>query len=166
MGMMIVHKLGIRIVALFAVIFLNGCGGLFGTLGQAGLQNELDAARENWSVAEPAAYLMTVRRNCFCPLGGARVDVLVSSGQVTEVSRNDTGEAIDISEGSFYPSVDGLHDILQDAIDRGAHSITASYHETMGYPVSFYIDYWENAVDEELGFEIVELHEVQIDSSP
>ncbi|MYE89106.1 hypothetical protein F4X33_08950 [Candidatus Poribacteria bacterium] len=53
-----------------------------------------------------------------------------------------------------YQTVDKLFDLLQEAIDKNAHSISVDYHSELGYPVSASIDYEEYTVDEEKGFEI------------
>ena len=43
---------------------------------------------------------------------------------------------------------------LQEGIDENAHTISAHYHSELGYPVKASIDYEEDLVDEELGFDI------------
>ncbi len=53
-----------------------------------------------------------------------------------------------------YQTVDKLFDLLQEAVDKNAHSISVDYHSELGYPVRASIDYEEYTVDEEKGFEI------------
>ena len=53
-----------------------------------------------------------------------------------------------------YRTIEGLFDLLQEGIDENAHTISAHYHSELGYPVKASIDYEEDSVDEELGFEI------------
>ena len=53
-----------------------------------------------------------------------------------------------------YQTIEGLFDLLQEGIDKNAHSISAEYHSELGYPVKASIDYEEYSIDEELGFEI------------
>ena len=53
-----------------------------------------------------------------------------------------------------YPTMDGLFDLLQSAIDEKAHTISAKYHPELGYPSEVWIDYEHRTVDEELGFSI------------
>lgn len=53
-----------------------------------------------------------------------------------------------------YRTIEGLFDLLQEGIDKNAHSILVDYHPKLGYPVEVSIDYEEAVADEELGFEI------------
>jgi hypothetical protein len=53
-----------------------------------------------------------------------------------------------------YRTIEGLFDLLQEGIDKNAHSISAEYHSELGYPVKASIDYEEYTIDEELGFGI------------
>jgi hypothetical protein len=52
--------------------------------------------------------------------------------------------------------VEGLFDILRDAIVRDAHVIEVTYDVETGVPIKFWIDYAENIADEELGFRVTE----------
>ncbi len=49
-----------------------------------------------------------------------------------------------------------MFDVLEDAIARDAHSISATYDPDTGVPVEFFIDYQENVADEELGMRVTE----------
>lgn len=48
--------------------------------------------------------------------------------------------------------MDELFEVVQDAIDQEAHTLTVEYHAQLGYPTSIDNDYWLNAVDEEVSF--------------
>jgi hypothetical protein len=52
--------------------------------------------------------------------------------------------------------VDGLFDVLRDAMNEGAHEIRVTYNPANGVPIDFWIDYSENTADEELGFIVTE----------
>jgi hypothetical protein len=52
----------------------------------------------------------------------------------------------------FFLTVDELFEVVQDAIDQEAYSLTVGYHAQLGYPTSIDIDYLLNAVDEEVSF--------------
>ncbi len=58
---------------------------------------------------------------------------------------------------SLHETVEGLFDLIADAIARRAYSIQAAYHPDLGYPESVYIDYDERQADEERGFNITML---------
>ena len=53
-----------------------------------------------------------------------------------------------------YPTLTELFDLLEDAVERNASSISVDWDADYGFPVDIYIDYEENTADEELGYEV------------
>jgi hypothetical protein len=49
-----------------------------------------------------------------------------------------------------------LFAIIEDALDEDAHSVEVIYDQSTGVPLEIRIDYIELAIDEELGFDVVE----------
>jgi hypothetical protein len=81
----------------------------------------------------------------------------VRDGAVVDVELLSTERpAFEPELAELFPDVDGLFDILEDAFQRGAHSIEATYDPETGVPVEFFIDYIENAIDEELEMRVTE----------
>jgi hypothetical protein len=116
-------------------------------------QEALDANRDRWAAAALADYRYTLREFCFCGPETLRPVVIeVRDGQVASATYEDDGTAVVEPRLGQLRTVDGLFDVVQDAIDRDAHSLDASYDPTLGYPTSAQIDYIEFAVDEEYGF--------------
>ena len=74
--------------------------------------------------------------------------------------RNDTVDAAFVAEDgtpakpdmlvNWLPTIDGIFDQIQSAIDRSAYSMTIRYNETYGYPEGLSIDYNVMMADEEL----------------
>jgi hypothetical protein len=118
-------------------------------------RDDLERARARWEATRPANYQYAVERLCFCyPVGAARVTV--EWDEVTSVVfLEEAPEGFEPS-ADLYPSVDGLFDILEDAVESGAHSISVTYDPETGVPVEFFIDYSENIADEELGMRVTE----------
>ena len=146
---------------LFALILTAaGCGILDPDGGQRG---ELDDNRERWESVRPAAYAVVVERLCFCG-GEARgpVRVLVQGTIPTERTYTASGQAVSAELAPFFPTIDGLFDVLADAFDRDAHEVRVTYDEETGIPVDVWIDYEENTADEELGFSVT----LPIDTDP
>ncbi|MBT5773744.1 MAG: hypothetical protein HOH95_05130, partial [Dehalococcoidia bacterium] len=54
-------------------------------------------------------------------------------------------------------TIDGLFNLIEEAIDQRAAAINVTYHPTLGYPLDAYIDYDLRIADEELGFTIHQL---------
>jgi hypothetical protein len=122
------------------------------------IQSRLDSNRELWESSGRSDYRIEYRRNCFCPTDlTSPVVVAVVEGSIESVTYAETGEPVREDARDLFPDVAGLFDILQDAVDRDAASIRASYDAQLGYPVSIAIDYETMMADEELGFSVISL---------
>jgi hypothetical protein len=53
--------------------------------------------------------------------------------------------------------VDGLFDLLEDAVERRAEEMRVSWDPARRYPTRVWIDYDDRVADEELGFTAAEL---------
>lgn len=114
-------------------------------------QEELDANRRVWLAGGFDRYRVTVQRICFCGFDVTRrMEVEVDAGVVVAVRDAQTGTPVAPELEELYPSVEGLFDVVQDALDRDAHRVTVLYDVTFGYPREISIDYLEFAIDEEL----------------
>ena len=125
------------------------------------VEAELAAAIERWETEGYTSYSMRLERFCFSCMW-MTATVYVDAGSVVAfedvISFGDTLSdsllvAWNISLTSFK-SVEGVFDIIATAIRQDAHSISASYHGELGYPESVGIDYWENAIDDEITYAI------------
>lgn len=137
---------------LAAWAFLGCAGG--GPAEVEGLKGDLERARERWDATGPASYRYTVTRQCFCireALGPAVVTV--RDGEVTAVTRAGSGEPVEPEYRDFFPSVEGLFEILEEAVERDADRIEVRYDPVLGSPVHVWIDYETGMADEETGFE-------------
>lgn len=132
-------------------------GGLIGCSDPLGPErSELERARARWEARAPALYEFKLDRGCFCPFEFIRpVRITVSDGVVVSAVDPDTNEPLDPPTDGF-PTIDDLFAEIQDAIDREADSIEATYHGTLGYPVEVYIDWIMNAIDDEMSFRVSE----------
>jgi hypothetical protein len=66
----------------------------------------------------------------------------------------DSGEPVPGDLAPHFPTVDGLFDVIKDAMDRDVHQLRVTYDGDTGIPVDIWIDYEANAVDEELGYQV------------
>tara|TARA_B110000116_G_C16423388_1_gene397202 strand:- start:159 stop:353 length:195 start_codon:yes stop_codon:yes gene_type:complete len=57
----------------------------------------------------------------------------------------------------IFPTVTGLFDLIEWAIEVAAFRIEVTYDPATGLPVDACIDYDQQVVDEELGFSLMEL---------
>lgn len=83
----------------------------------------------------------------------ATAAVSVRDGAVTSVSSAEPGIGVIPVQDRFVP-IAGLFKMLQDAIDRGTHSIDVNYDEQYAYPTGFFINYDDEVEDEERGFTV------------
>lgn len=83
----------------------------------------------------------------------ATAAVSVRDGAVTSVSSAEPGIGVIPVSDRFIP-IAGLFELLQDAVDRGAHSIDVNYDEQYAYPTTFLINYDDEIENEEQGFTV------------
>jgi hypothetical protein len=120
-------------------------------------RERLEQARARWRSQDILDYSFTFRRSCFCaPSALEPAVVTVHRGEIVSVQRAADGAPQD--PASYY-TIEGLFDLLQDAIDQGAASLSATYDSALGYPTSAYIDRSEMIADEELGFQATDLEQ-------
>ena len=151
---------GRRYVSLLSVCALiavtSGCSEPLGPQ-----EDELAEAVARWMEADVEDYVFEFQRLCFC--GGEtirRIRVDVRSGVVAGAIYVDDGSPVGDEYRPEVPTIEDLFEEILDAIDREAHSLDASYHSALGYPTSVEIDYIENAVDEEMAFNVYTLESV------
>ena len=118
----------------------------------ASQQANLFRHRGRWERAGMVNYDYTGAWVCFCPEEFiATAAVSVRDGAVTSVSSAEPGIGIIPVPERFVPIAD-LFELLQGAVDGGAHSIDVNYDERYAYPETFFVDYDERIADEERGF--------------
>ena len=121
----------------------------------AALRAELRVRRERWAAQRILDYQLTLSRSCFCSAEGAGLVVLtVLEGEPAEWQYFLSGDPLAPEWRAFFPTVEGLFDFVEDAIDRGAESIEVRYDEDLGLPTTIRIDYRLAAVDEEIAYEV------------
>lgn len=120
------------------------------------LLEEVRAQRRAWEAWRPASYVYEVERLCFCGVEWrGPVRVRVDAGQVVGQEYVDGGESVTSAAAPWFPGVEGLFDILEDALDRDAHQVQVTWDPVSGAPQDFWIDYDANIADEEQGYRIV-----------
>jgi len=120
--------------------------------GPTAPERQLQAARLKWERTRPAAYAITIARYCFCAPGGGPVIVSVRDGVVESRTYVNSGAAVAPTDADYFPTVDGLFEVIEDARRQGADAINATYDPTRGFPVVISIDYVREIADEELSY--------------
>ena len=129
------------------------------------LQNELTHNRLRWDLMAMKRYQFDHRWICFCISElGAPVAITVRSGAIMRAAYVDSEIVTGDPDITRYHTVDGLFDIIQDAIDREAYDILAEYDAELEYPTAVSIDYDSHIADEERAFTVSNLTVIQMDS--
>lgn len=124
----------------------------------AELRAEIAAQREKWAARRIVDYQLTFSRLCFCAPEGAGLVVLsVLDDEPVEWLYFLSGDPVAPEWQPVFPTVQGLFDFLEDAIDRGAEDIDVAFDSDLGLPTSIRVDYRLAAADEEVGYEVEKL---------
>lgn len=133
----------------------------------AELRAEIAAQRVKWAAQRIDDYQLTLSRVCFCAPEGAGLVVLsVLEGEPVEWLYFLSGDPVAPEWQAVFPTVDGLFDFLEDALDRGAEEIEVAFDPDLGLPTTVRVDYRIAAVDEEIGYEVEKLLPIDDGVSP
>lgn len=136
--------------SLLALLLFAGCDSILGPDDS----RDLSRSRRLWENVGYSDYTYVVSNDCFCVMGGIPVEVTVRNRQVVSVVLAATGAPVATDIARLYHTVDGLFDVIDDAIRQHAHRVSAEYDPVYGFPTTVFIDYQANAVDEEFGFRV------------
>ncbi len=148
----------VRMMSVVGTLFVAGCG-IVDPLQRE--SNDLSYYWERWISAGYTSYDYIIIHDCFCVTGGIPVEVSVRGDRVVAVRYADTGTPLVTDLALQYRDVDGLFQLIDDALTRNAYSIDAAYNATYGFPRDVFIDYQRNAVDEEFGFRVVAFYPIR-----
>lgn len=96
-------------------------------------------------------YSFNVMRGCFCANGGEHW-VQVVDGQVVAALRVYDNQPVPADQLDWLESMDEVFDMIQRA-ETEADRLDVTWSE-FGYPAEFYIDWIEEAADDEMGMSI------------
>jgi hypothetical protein len=110
---------------------------------------------QRWNTQSIRDYSFEFQWICFCIDDYRRpVIITVREGVITDVRVKDTGEAVDPANWERYHTIPGLFRLISDAADQGADRINVTYDAALFYPLTGYIDYSFNTIDEEMSFKV------------
>ncbi|MFO7262337.1 MAG: DUF6174 domain-containing protein [bacterium] len=116
---------------------------------------ELERARDRWRREAPRDYRYEFEMECFCGAELHRpVIVWVRNGAVYEVVYADDGRPVPTPHLQYYRTIDGLFEVIGDAINRRADDIDVDYDSRYGYPRFAEIDFERRVVDDEIRFTV------------
>jgi hypothetical protein len=94
-------------------------------------------------------------RNCFCvPVGPVLVRVRDGERVETLIAVDDAEGPLPLNLVPFYPTVDGLFEVISEALDDGVYELRVTYHPTLGYPTDLWVNRSPSIADEEFGYDV------------
>jgi hypothetical protein len=140
----------VTVTALLLSLPLGGCDAL-GIDDHDGERERLERSERQWSQNAPARYHFVLERLCFCPQEiVSAVEIGVEGGAVVSRRYVSSGEPVPAQWATLFPTMEGVFDVIAEALDRSAERIDVSYDSRYGFPVRASIDYIVNAIDDEL----------------
>jgi hypothetical protein len=104
-------------------------------------RDRLNDARERWENEGFFSYEFVLDRDCFCSIAVRPARIVVQSGIILSITAVDEEDPLAAEEESYYFSIEGLFDFIEDAIAQGAAGLDVRYDEESGYPASIYVNY-------------------------
>lgn len=137
-----------RIVPLALVVLATACAPSVPT------PSKLDEQREIWEAQGISDYTFLLRYSCYCADETTTpVQVTVTGGEVVDAVYAEDADGIlagdPVGEEYGALSIDGLFDFLEEAYEE-ADLVGVEYDDSLGYPTAGWIDYIEEAVDDEV----------------
>lgn len=116
-------------------------------------EQELSAARQKWALRGTSSYDITVQISCFCTVETtAPVIVSVRDGIVESRRYAATGSAVPAFFAESFPTVAGLFDIIESAMQDGVARLVVRYDASSGHPLEISIDHVASMADDEIGY--------------
>ena len=136
----------IRLLA--ACLLFSGCS----VLGiKDGPEGELKDEKSAWLKLGIHNYSYVQETICFCPIEGP-VKITVRADTIASRTYVNSGQPAGANAGRFY-TVPGLYDFLIDAA-KNSDQMDVSFDRMNHLPTDVSIDYYKNAIDDELGLRI------------
>lgn len=132
--------------------YLVVAGLLFGAcIGTTEPYGDLSNARAKWMIGRPQSYDITVQRICFCGIEiPSPVRVSVRNGEIASRVYVSSGVAVSAEHAQFFPDVEGLFLIVDEALTGEVWHLDVGYDPALGVPLHITIDRNEMWADDEL----------------
>ncbi len=121
--------------------------------------NDMTVSFTQWNTSDINQYVMTQRRDCFCPYGGREFRITVKDNEITEAINLETGEALDVTNLSFK-TIDQLFDFVRSIDKRKVADFEVTYDSKLGYPNHVFVNYSDRMIDEEMAYTTEFLYEI------
>jgi hypothetical protein len=138
-------------LAVMAATLLSACGGLLGPRDDDTHRELLESREKVWQEKGPSAYAMTVLHLANDDESSVRAVVLhVEAGRIVAGEYHDTGEVVAAAVLARHLTVEGMFDLIRDALNRRAVGISVNYDADYGFPREIMIDYTAQRADDDI----------------
>jgi hypothetical protein len=131
---------------------LSGCG----RYGQ--LESELAIHEQKWQAQGIENYSLQMQRLCFCP-NSEVVVIKVENAKLISMTYLASGKTLNTDEQHYYYDIKGLFGFIHELIQTKADTIQITWNESYAYPEVIAIDYFKNAIDDELTLKVVKFEQ-------
>ncbi|MBX6364940.1 MAG: hypothetical protein IRZ00_13810 [Gemmatimonadetes bacterium] len=145
-------RLHLCLTALLLLGSVASCGGEPTGESRNRLQDSLVAERRRWRAQNIKTYTYQLQVHCTCATPGDPVLVAVRNDTVASITRVADGLQLAAAQYPMIRSVEGLFDLIQQAIDDKAATIFARFDPAMHYPTEIQIDWKTNETDDEVSY--------------
>ena len=146
---MLSNRLTTRLRALLLLLVFASCDTITGPEG------DLADAMARWQERGPADYSFVIQKSCEClPEVTQAREVVVRNRAVASVRYTSSMQPVDARYAADSPGVEGLFEIVDEAIEREAVRIDVTYDDHLGYPTRIEVDYSSPEVDDEVLYTI------------
>jgi len=112
-----------------------------------------NSKRKQWKSLNISNYSFDFRWICFCiPDYLEPVNISVKNGVISQIISIKESKVIQGNQASFFKTIDGLFDYIQDMIECNAYRITIDYHDHIGFPLEGDVDKNKLVVEDEESF--------------
>lgn len=137
--------------ALALIVFLGSCDILGLDIGGSAYRSELERQRAKWARQQITSYNLVYRRECFCGIEFLTPTVMeVRAGDIATARYAESDAPIPLWVQDRLPTVEGLFDIIEDALDSEVDLLEVVYDPALGYPRRIAIDHRFSAADDEV----------------
>jgi hypothetical protein len=115
-------------------------------------QSLLNKARSKWNKLNLDYYEYEYMQYCFCINAGIPFAVQVKYNTIISIINKNDGTEVPEYQYEYFHTIDGLFDIIQEAIDNNYHIMSLAFDPVYFYPAEISIDYIKNAIDDEMTY--------------
>lgn len=143
-----------KLASLLLLPLVAACSGIFEP--DYNDEHSFERALDRWYATNAYEYEITVDRRCDCLYTGP-IRMLVRNGSPVAAVDRYTGVSVPYSQLRYYPSVEELFDLIDEALYGSRTRVAVSYDNSYGYPRVASMDYDPRYGDDDLRFEMREL---------